>query len=73
MDYSRFLNYRSFGCHVKKVSSYIAQYPVLRPVQSALQFTSLAELFNQPPSQLLWDALMCEGSSYKYPPLSIAI
>ena len=29
-----------------KVSFYIAQYPVLRTVQSALHFTSLIELLN---------------------------
>ena len=28
------------GAELKKVSSYIAQYPVLRTVQSALHFTS---------------------------------
>ena len=63
---------------VKKVSCYIAQYPVLRTVQSALHFTSLTDLFTQKPSQLLWKAsshmlqLMREGCSYTYPPLSIA-
>ena len=30
-----------------KVSSYIAQYPILRIAQSALLFTSLTDLFNQ--------------------------
>ena len=40
----------------KKVSSYIAQYPVLRTAQSALHFTSLTDLVNQTPSQLLWEA-----------------
>ena len=65
-----------FPC--KKVSSYIAQYPVLRTVQSTLHFTSLTDLFKHTPSQLLWEAprhmlqLMCEGCSYTYPPLSIA-
>ena len=69
-------------CHVDawriKVSSYVAQYPILRTAQSTLHFTSLADLFNQTPSQLL-----CEASSHaannaqrlfvqKYPPLSIA-
>ncbi|KAK2161145.1 hypothetical protein NP493_1599g00001 [Ridgeia piscesae] len=60
------------------VSSYIAQYPILRIAQSALHFTSLADLFTQTPSQLLWEAsshmlqLMREGCSYIYPPLSIA-
>ena len=34
----------------KKVSSYIAQYPILRIAQSALHITSLADLFNQTPS-----------------------
>ena len=64
--------------HVKKASSYIAQYPVLRTIQSALHFTSLTDLFTQTPSQLLWEAsshmlqLMREGCSYTYPPLSIA-
>ena len=43
-----------------------------------LDFTSLADLFNQTPSQLLWEAssrmlqLIREGCSYTYPPLSIA-
>ena len=43
---------------VKKVmvSSYITQYPVLRIAQRTLHFTSLADLFNQTPSQLLWEA-----------------
>ena len=69
-----------FLCHHKKVKvgSYIAQYPILRIAQSALHITSLAHLYNQTPSQLLWEAssrmlqLMCEGCSYTYPPLSIA-
>ena len=39
-----------------KVYSYIAQYPVLRIAQSALHFTSLIDMFNQTPSQLLWEA-----------------
>ena len=34
----------------------IAQYPVFRTAQSAIHFTSLADLFNQTPSRLLWDA-----------------
>ena len=61
-----------------KVSYYIAQYPILRIAQNVLHFTSLADLFNQTPSQLLWEAssyvlqLMREGCSYTYPPLSIA-
>ena len=66
-------------CYKKaKASSYIAQYPVLRIVQSALHFTSLTDLFTQTPSQLLWEAsshmlqLMREGCSYTYPPLSLA-
>ena len=60
----------------KKTSSYIAQYPVLRTVQSALHFTSLIDLFTPP--RLLWEAssqrlqLMREGCSYTYPSLSIA-
>ena len=61
-----------------KGSSYIAQYPILRTVQSALHFTSLTDLFTQTPSRLLWEAsshmlqLMREGCSCIYPPLSIA-
>ena len=61
-----------------KASSYIAQYPVLRTIQSTLHFTSLTDLFTQSPSQLLWEAsshmlqLLHEGCSYTYPPLSIA-
>ena len=67
----------TFTC-CKKASSYIAQYPVLRTVQSALHFTSLTDLFTQTPSRLLWEAsrhmlqLMREDCSYTYPPLSIA-
>ena len=63
---------------VKKASFYIAQYPVLRTVQSASHFTSLTDMFTQTPSRLLWEAsshmlqLMREGCSYTYPPLSIA-
>ena len=40
--------------------------------------TSLADLFTQTPSQLLWEAssymlqLICEDCSYTYPPLSVA-
>ena len=60
-----------------KASSYIAQYLILRTVQSALHFTSLTDLFTQPPPRLLWEIsshmlqLMREGCSYTYPPLSI--
>ena len=62
----------------EKVSSYIAQYPVLRTAQGALHFTSLTDLFTQTPSRLLWEAsshllqLMQECCAYTYPPLSIA-
>ena len=69
---------REYAKSKVKASSYIAQYPVLRTVQSALHFTSLTDLFTQTPSQLLWEAsshmlqLMREGCSYTYPPLSIA-
>ena len=61
-----------------KSSTYIAQYQVLRTVQSALHFTSLTDLFIQTPSRLLWEAsshmlqLMRKGCSYTYPPLSTA-
>ena len=64
-------------CSVKekvKVCSYIAQYPILRIFPSALHFSSLADLFNQTPSQLLWEApsymlqLMREDCSYTYLP-----
>ena len=60
------------------VRSYIAQYPILRIAQSTLHFTSLTDLFNHTPSQLLWETsshmlqLMREGCSYTYPPLSTA-
>ena len=63
---------------IKKASSYIAQYPVLRTVQSTLHFTSLTDLFTQTSSWLLWEVsshmlqLMRKGCSYTYPPLSIA-
>ena len=68
---------RSSKCKKVKASSYVAQYPVLRTVQSALHFTSLTDLFTQTPSRLLWEAfshmlqLMREGCSYTYPPLYI--
>ena len=68
----------SASAEPKKVSSCIAQYQILRIAQSALHFTSLTDLFNQTPSQLLWEVsshmlqLMREGCLYTYPPLSIA-
>ena len=77
-------NRRAYGSETthlprhKKASSYIAQYPVLRTVRSALHFTSLTDLSTQTPSRLLWEAsshmvqLMREGCSYTYSPLSIA-
>ena len=58
---------------IVKASSYMAQYPVLRTVQSALHFTSLTDLFTQTPSRLLWEAsnhmllLMRKGCSYTHP------
>ena len=61
-----------------KAISYIAQYAILRTVQSTLHFTSLTDLFTQTPSRLLWEAtshmlqLMHEGCPYTYPPLSVA-
>ena len=42
--------------HYKKVSSYIVQYPNIRIAQSTLHFTSLADLFNHTPSQLLLES-----------------
>ena len=69
--------YFSIAIWQSKTSSYIAQYPVLRTIQSALHFTSLTDLFTQTPLRLLWEAsshmlqLMREGCSYTYPPLSI--
>ena len=65
--------------YIKKARSFIAQYPVLRTVQSALHFTSLADLFTQTPFRLLLEAsshmlqLIRESRSFTYPPLSIAI
>ena len=59
--------YSNGGTYIKKASSYIAQYPVLRTAQSALHYTSLTDLFTQTPSRLLWEAsshmlqLMHEG------------
>ena len=64
-----------------KASSYIAQYPVLRTVQSALHLATLTDLFNQTQSRLLWGAsshmlqlllVMGDGYLYTYSPLSIA-
>ena len=66
-----------FTADCVKVSSYIAQYPILRTAQSALNFTSLTDLFTQTPSRLLREAsshmlqLMREVCSCTYPPLSI--
>ena len=60
----------------KGTSFYIAQYPILRTIQSTLHYTSLTDLFTQTPSRLLWEAsshmlhLMRDGCSYTYPPLS---
>ena len=62
----------------KKVSSYTEQYLLFWAVQSALHFTSPTDLFNQTPSQLLWETsshmlqLMRGGSYIVYQPLSIA-
>ena len=39
-----------------KVRSYTALNPILQTDQNTLYFTSLAELFNQTPQQLLWQA-----------------
>ena len=73
------IDFKAFKVKKKvKASSYIAQYPILRTVQSTLHFTSLTDLFTQTPSRLLWEVsshmlqLMREGCSYTYPPLSIA-
>ena len=63
---------------IKKVRSYIEQYPVLRTAQSAWHLTSLADLFIDPLPQLPWEAsshtlqLMGEDLSYTYQPPSIA-
>ena len=43
-------------CKKAKVSSYTAQHPVLI-AQSALNFNSPADLFNQAPSRLLWKVI----------------
>ena len=48
--------YSLLVCVDKKASSYIAQYPVIRTVQSALHFTSQTDLFTQTPYRLLWEA-----------------
>ena len=51
--YDTFLELRKQGKageYKVKASSYIAQYPVLRTVQSALHFTSLTDLFTHTPS-----------------------
>ena len=49
------LPFRRLGFEYKrvKVSSYIAQYPVLRTIQTALHFTSLVALLIKPLSELL--------------------
>ncbi len=72
-----FLGWPKLAISCTKANSYIAQYLILRTVQSALHFTSLTDLFTQTPSRFLWEAsshmpqLMREGCSYTYPPLSI--
>ncbi|KAK2173803.1 hypothetical protein NP493_848g01025 [Ridgeia piscesae] len=70
---------RAGGLHILGIGQFLcSQYPILRIAQTALHITSLADLFNQTPFQLLWEAfshmlqLMHEGCSYTYPPLSIA-
>ena len=59
-----------------KVSSYIAQYPVLKIAQNALHITSLTDLFNQTPSQFIWEAPSHATINARmlltYPPLSTA-
>ena len=52
------------------ISSHIVQYPFIRIAQTALYFTSLADLFNQTPPQAFSHILqlMCDGSSYTYLP-----
>ena len=39
------------------ISSYIAQYPVLSTAQTSkcLTLSSVADLFNQTPSQVIWE------------------
>ena len=58
----------------KKVSSYIAQYPVLGTAQSALHTSPLADLFildfSGKHSAMLH--LLREDYLFKYPPLSVA-
>ena len=77
MDQCHITTSVSYILYKVKASSYITQYPILRTFQSALHFTSLTDLFNQTPSQILWEAsshmlqLKREGCSYTYPPLSI--
>ena len=57
--------------HHENVSSYVAQYPVLRTAQSTLHFTSLEDQFNQTPSQLPWKA--SSGAAINVPRLLIQI
>ena len=62
-----------YAVRIQSVNSEFSQ-----PIQSALHFTSLTDLFTQTPARPLWEAsshmlqLMREGCSYTYPPLSIA-
>ena len=42
--------------NIKKIRSDIARYQVLRTVQSARHFTSLADVFNRTLSQILLEA-----------------
>ena len=52
----RMYTYTPLRVLLKKASTYVAQYPFLRTVQSALLFTFLTDLFTQTPSRLLWEA-----------------
>ena len=63
---------------VVKVSSYIAQYPILRIAQGALHsLQSVAAMVNQIPSGLLWEAQSHAAINarrlfvYKHSPMSI--
>ena len=66
-----------YECHMCTVVLFLCD-KVLGTVQSALHFTSLADLFAQIPSRLLWETsshmlqLMREGCSYTYPPMYTA-
>ena len=77
LSYQPFLSFPPVSLNQKCKRKFLYS-TVSNPQNCSKHFTSLTDLFNQTPSQLLWEAsshiiqLMREGCSYTYPLLSIA-